>query len=81
MPVNRWVPFDEPGRAGTLRTWGSCSFDTDKGRIVYWGGGHCGYGGSDYDLYDVEQNTWIASPGRRRVPGACLGFAASTLRE
>lgn len=62
MPVNRWVPFDEPGRAGTLRTWGSCSFDTDKGRIVYWGGGHCGYGGSDYDLYDVEQNTWIASP-------------------
>ncbi len=62
ITVNQWVHLDEPGRAGVLRTWGSCSFDTDKGRIVYWGGGHCGYGGSDYDLYDVEQNTWIASP-------------------
>jgi hypothetical protein len=62
MPVNQWVRFDGPGRTGALRTWGSCSFDTDKIRIIYWGGGHCGYGGSDYDLYDVEQNTWIASP-------------------
>jgi hypothetical protein len=62
MPVNRWVRFDGAGRTGVLRTWGSCSFDTDKNRIVYWGGGHCGYGGSDYDFYDVEQNTWIASP-------------------
>ena len=62
MPVNRWVRFDGPGRTGALRTWGSCSFDTDRNRIIYWGGGHCGYGGSDYDLYDVEQNTWISSP-------------------
>ena len=68
MPVNQWEPFAEPGREGTLRTWGSCSFDTDKGRIVYWGGGHCGYGGSDYDFYDVEQNTWIASPAVAEYP-------------
>ena len=62
MPANQWVRFDGAGRQGVLRTWGSCSFDTDKKRIVYWGGGHCGYGGSDYDLYDVGGNTWIASP-------------------
>lgn len=62
MSPNRWFLLDGAGRPGTLRTWGSCSFDTDRGRIVYWGGGHCGYGGSDYDLYDVAQNTWIASP-------------------
>ncbi len=62
MPVNQWVHLDHPGRVAPLRTWGSCSFDTDKGRIVYWGGGHCGYGGADYDFYDVEENTWISSP-------------------
>jgi len=62
MPVNEWVHFDNPGRAAPLRTWGSCSFDTEKSRIIYWGGGHCGYGGSEYDFYDVQENTWITSP-------------------
>jgi hypothetical protein len=62
MPVNQWVLFDDPGRKAPSRTWGSCSFDVNRSRIVYWGGGHCGYGGNDYDFYDVEQNTWISSP-------------------
>jgi hypothetical protein len=62
MPANQWAEFTDPGRVAPLRTWGSCSFDTDRGRIIYWGGGHCGYGGNDYDFYDVEQNTWISSP-------------------
>jgi hypothetical protein len=35
---------------------------------VYWGGGHCGYGGNDYDFYDVEQNTWISSPVTAAYP-------------
>ncbi len=68
MRPNRWVRFDGAGRAAPMRTWGSCAFDTDKGRIVYWGGGHCGYGGSDYDFYDVEQNTWISSPLEAEYP-------------
>jgi hypothetical protein len=68
MPVNQWVHFDNPGRAAPLRTWGSSSFDTDKSRIIYWGGGHCGYGGSDYDFYDVEENTWISSPAVAEYP-------------
>ncbi len=62
MPVNQWVKFDNPGRYAPLRTWGSCSFDVNSSRILYWGGGHCGYGGNDYDFYDVEQNTWTPSP-------------------
>ena len=68
MPVNQWVHFDNPGRAAPMRTWGSCSFDTDQSRIIYWGGGHCGYGGSDYDFYDVEENTWISSPSVPEYP-------------
>ena len=62
MPVNQWVKLDRPGRDSPIRTWGSISFDTDRGRIINWGGGHCGYGGNDYDFYDVEQNTWISKP-------------------
>jgi hypothetical protein len=68
MPANQWVHFTDPGRAAPLRTWGSASFDTDMGRIIYWGGGHCGYGGSDYDFYDVEENTWISSPSVAEHP-------------
>lgn len=55
---NHWIALDNPGRVAPLRTWGSCAFDTDKGRLIYWGGGHCGYGGNDYDFYDVADNTW-----------------------
>ena len=62
MPDNRWLELSDPGRAAPSRTWGSCAFDTKRGRIVYWGGGHCGYGGSDYDFYDVAENTWISKP-------------------
>jgi hypothetical protein len=68
IPPNQWVLLDAPGRPGVLRTWGSCSFDEANSRIVYWGGGHCGYGGSDYDLYDLAQNTWIASPLTAEYP-------------
>jgi hypothetical protein len=68
MPANQWMLFANPGRPAPLRTWGSCSFDTDRGRIIYWGGGHCGYGGSDYDFYDVEANTWISSPVTAEYP-------------
>jgi len=68
MPENQWFPLPEPGRAAPLRHWGSTTFDTHKGKIVCWGGGHCGYGGSDYDFYDVEQNTWVTSPLAAEYP-------------
>jgi len=62
MPENQWVLLDDPGRNAPLRSWGSCSFDTKRGWIIYWGGGHCSYGGNDYDFYDVAENTWISRP-------------------
>ena len=58
LPVNRWVLLDRPGREAPTRTWGSATFDTDRGLILYWGGGHCGYEGSDVDGYDVAEHTW-----------------------
>jgi len=69
MPENRWVMLsDRARRVAPLRTWGSSAFDTKRGRIIYWGGGHCGYGGNDYDFYDVEANTWHTSPGIAEYP-------------
>jgi len=62
LQVNQWTPITNPGRQAPTRTWGSATFDTDRGQILYWGGGHCGYEGSDVDAYDIEENTWIAEP-------------------
>ncbi len=59
IPENQWVLLDNPGRAAPTRTWGSATFDPDRGQILYWGGGHCGYGGSDVDAYRIAEHTWI----------------------
>jgi hypothetical protein len=61
LPANRWVLMRDPGFVAPARTWGSATFDTDRGHILLWGGGHCGYGGSDVDEYLVGQNTWVGS--------------------
>jgi hypothetical protein len=58
LPENRWVLLSNPGRTAPTRTWGSATFDTDREQILYWGGGHCGYSGSDVDMYDVAEHTW-----------------------
>jgi hypothetical protein len=68
IPQDRWVLIDAPGRSAPTRTWGSASFDTDRGQILYWGGGHCGYGGSDVDMYDMDANTWRSSDAAPEYP-------------
>jgi hypothetical protein len=68
LPINKWVALSNPGRTAPTRTWGSATFDSDRGRILYWGGGHCGYGGSDVDAYDVAGHTWISSSPAPEFP-------------
>jgi hypothetical protein len=77
MPVNRWVLLADPGRVAPLRTWGTATFDSDRGQILYWGGEHCGYGGSDVDAYVVDAHTWRGElepeyPGRSWDKGVAL---------
>lgn len=62
IPDNQWVLLANPGRAAPARTWGSATFDSTRRQILYWGGGHCGYEGSDTDVYDMTRHTWIAEP-------------------
>jgi hypothetical protein len=59
LPVNQWVHLSGPGRVPPDRTWGSATFDTSRGRILYWGGEHCGYEGNDVDAYDLDLHTWV----------------------
>jgi hypothetical protein len=68
LPVNQWILLKDPGRVAPTRSWGSATFDSDRGRILYWGGGHCSYGGSDVDMYDVARHTWISSPAPPDYP-------------
>jgi N-acetylneuraminic acid mutarotase len=68
LPDNRWVLLKNPGRAAPTRTWGGATFDTDREQILYWGGGHCGYGGSDVDMYDVAAHTWRSSDAAPEYP-------------
>jgi N-acetylneuraminic acid mutarotase len=68
LPGNRWVLLKNPGRAAPTRTWGGATFDTDREQILYWGGGHCGYGGSDVDMYDVAAHTWRSSDAAPEYP-------------
>jgi hypothetical protein len=60
LPANIWYDADPPGVA-TSKTWSDCTFDTDKGVVLYYGGGHSAYSGSDVAHYDVGENRWSLS--------------------
>ncbi|HKW97612.1 MAG TPA: kelch repeat-containing protein [Bryobacteraceae bacterium] len=68
LPENQWVLLAGPGRAAPTRTWGTATFDSDREQILYWGGGHCGYGGNDVDMYDVAHHTWRSSDPAPEYP-------------
>lgn len=57
LPLNQWVDANPPG-AATSKTWSDCTMDTDKGVILYYGGGHSAYSGSDVAHYDIGANRW-----------------------
>ncbi|HUQ91366.1 MAG TPA: kelch repeat-containing protein [Bryobacteraceae bacterium] len=68
IPFNEWVLLGDASKGAPSRTWGSATFDSKRQQILYWGGGHCGYEGSDVDAYDVATNTWIPEPGSPSYP-------------
>jgi len=76
IPDNQWVLLDNPGRAAPSRTWGSATFDSARSQVLCWGGGHCGYEGSDTDAYDVATHTWIAEPRPPSFPERLWNHAA-----
>ena len=62
LPANQWVaakPPVEPNR----RDWGSIACDPVRGWMVYFGGGHSTYQGTDVAIYQVGANRWIHQAG------------------
>ncbi|MFO7905064.1 MAG: kelch repeat-containing protein [Pirellulaceae bacterium] len=57
LPTNTVVEVDYPGYM-ISKTWSTATIDTDRGVVLYVGGGHSGYKGTDYALYDVGTNRW-----------------------
>ncbi len=63
LPVNQVVDARYPGTL-ISKTWSSATIDTDRGTVIYVGGGHCGYTGTDFARFNVGDNRWTfdASP-------------------
>ena len=59
LPANEWVQM--PGPHFSRKTWGSAAIDTDRGVILYYGGGHSGYSGTDVAHYDIGSGRWSLS--------------------
>ncbi|MFP4058422.1 MAG: hypothetical protein ACLF0G_16260 [Candidatus Brocadiia bacterium] len=60
LPPNRFVPAEPPATI-VAKTWSGACCDTDRGVVVYTGGGHSGYSGNDVAHYDVATNRWSLS--------------------
>jgi hypothetical protein len=43
---------------GLIDAWNSGAFDTKRGRLLVWGGGHCDYGGNEIYAFDVNTLKW-----------------------
>ena len=62
LKPNEWTPAKPPGgKNGEMRTWGSANVDTDASEVLYWGGGHCGYCGTDVHHFSLKTLRWTGS--------------------
>jgi galactose oxidase-like protein len=57
LPANTPTLAKYPGHL-TSKTWSSATIDTDRGVVLYIGGGHSGYNGEDLAMYDAGINRW-----------------------
>jgi hypothetical protein len=62
--VNPNWPVEAPwhgveGQSGVIDDWSSAAFDTARGRLAVWGGGHEGYAGNEVYAFDIETLNWI----------------------
>jgi hypothetical protein len=59
LPANQWVQM--PGPNVSRKGWGSATIDTEKSVILYIGGGHSTYSGTDTAHYDIGAGRWSLS--------------------
>jgi len=57
LPVNVVVDSKYPGFLKN-KTWSGATIDSDRGVVIFTGGGHSGYCGNDFAEYAVAENRW-----------------------
>jgi hypothetical protein len=62
LPANAWTPAEPPVEPHR-RDWGNIACDPVRGWIVYFGGGHSTYQGTDVAIYQVGANRWAYQAG------------------
>ncbi len=77
LPANTMVEVKPPVSV-PHRTWSTADIDTKRGRVIYTGGGHSGYCGTDWAYYDVGANRWSMCWPPERAP-YCWGYSGKPL--
>ncbi len=67
LPANQFIDARPPGLL-IAKTWSSATIDTDRGEVIYAGGGHSGYSGNDIAHYSVAANRWSLDAPPRFPP-------------
>ena len=52
------VPPNWGGPGSIMGAWSGGAFDSTRGRLVVWGGGHADYAGNEVYTFDVESLAW-----------------------
>ncbi|MFC1479704.1 kelch repeat-containing protein, partial [Planctomycetota bacterium] len=73
IKTNTWVRITPPKTLKRNRDWGTATFDTDRGQIIYFSGGHCAYSGTDVHVYSSRANRWRTSSFADFPVGFCAG--------
>lgn len=60
LEANVWT-FVDVAKPAPMRTWGSATIDTDRHQVIYWGGGHVGYCGTDVSHFSLVTLRWSSS--------------------
>jgi len=47
------------GVDGVMDVWSGGAFDTKRGRLIVWGGGHFAYGGNEIYAFDINTLKWL----------------------
>jgi hypothetical protein len=67
LPANTFVDANPPGLL-ISKTWSTAVIDTDRGEVLYTGGGHSGYSGNDFARYSIARNRWSLDQPPRFPP-------------
>ncbi len=64
LPANKWTPMSPKLRLGggcRQRDWGTSVWDSDRGQVLLWGGGHCVRSSSAVVHYSPVSNRMVES--------------------